>query len=357
MSEANTALSDSARRFFTAGSDAANRERMEQGRWPDDLWRQAVGLGFTDVARSEDRGGHGFDMFDVASVIFEAGRAGVPLPVGEAVVAELMLAAAGLPNSDGFAAPFAAFDADRIEIRRSARGLAASGTLREVPWGRHAARVVAIASLDNRPVTVILPATANVETGTNLADEPRDTLTYDDVAVENGHVGAPGAGMTLLEARAAGTWMRAAALSGVMDSILEIAIGYTKDRVQFGRPIAAFQAVQQQMAVLASQAAAAAAAVSGATAALAAGGDGLLEVALAKARAGEAAGVCAAIAHQVHGAIGFTKEYRLQFGTRRIWAWREEYGSDGEWATVAGAMIAAAGSHALWPRLVAAETI
>jgi len=73
------------------------------------------------------------------------------------------------------------------------------------------------------------------------------------------------------------------------------------------------------------------------------------EVAIAKLRVGEAAGSGAAIAHQVHGAMGFTYEHSLHHATRRLWAWREEFGNETHWATVLGRMVAARGADALWP--------
>ena len=76
-------------------------------------------------------------------------------------------------------------------------------------------------------------------------------------------------------------------------------------------------------------------------------------VAGAKVRVGEAAGAGAAIAHQVHGAMGFTFEHRLHQFTRRLWSWRDEYGQESEWAIRLGRMVAAAGADALWPSLTA----
>ncbi|MEX2520284.1 MAG: acyl-CoA dehydrogenase family protein, partial [Paracoccaceae bacterium] len=75
----------------------------------------------------------------------------------------------------------------------------------------------------------------------------------------------------------------------------------------------------------------------------------------AKLRASEAAGMVAAIAHQTHGAIGFTQEYRLHPLTRRLWAWRDEYGSEGFWAERLGAAGAAAGADRFWPALTALD--
>jgi acyl-CoA dehydrogenase len=123
--------------------------------------------------------------------------------------------------------------------------------------------------------------------------------------------------------------------------------------VQFGRPIGKFQAVQQQLALAAAEVAAAGAAAS--AAASTAERDGFtaastaFAVAAAKARAGEAAGEVARIAHQVHGAIGFTREHDLRLLTARLWAWRDEDGNEAHWQAELGATVLAAGADALWP--------
>ena len=122
--------------------------------------------------------------------------------------------------------------------------------------------------------------------------------------------------------------------------------------MQFGRAIGKFQAVQQNLAVLAGQVAAAGAAADIAGEALA-GTASVLAIASAKVRAGEAAGIGAAIAHQVHGAIGFTAEYGLQLSTRRLWSWRDEFGNEAEWAALIGRHAAAQGADRLWETITA----
>ena len=72
------------------------------------------------------------------------------------------------------------------------------------------------------------------------------------------------------------------------------------------------------------------------------------EVAAAKVVAGEAAGIAAAIGHQVHGAIGYTYEHALHFITRRLWSWRSEFGTEAEWAEEIGRAAMARGAGALW---------
>ena len=110
--------------------------------------------------------------------------------------------------------------------------------------------------------------------------------------------------------------------------------------------------MQHSLATLAAQTAAAIAAA-GIAAESVVGGVKLPAIAAAKARASEAAGIGAALAHQIHGAIGFTYEHSLHFFTKRLHAWRDEYGGEAEWNERLGRHLAAAGADALWPALTA----
>lgn len=80
-------------------------------------------------------------------------------------------------------------------------------------------------------------------------------------------------------------------------------------------------------------------------------GEATAAIAAAKIRVGEASGQATAIAHQVHGAMGYTYEYPLHFLSKRLWAWRDEFGSESEWARKLGQMVATQGTEALWPFL------
>jgi len=142
-------------------------------------------------------------------------------------------------------------------------------------------------------------------------------------------------------------------MAGALEHILDQSVQWSLDRVQFGRAIAKFQAVQHNLAMLAGEVAAAGAAADAAAEAISEqgiSGDSVASaVAAAKVRVGEAAGSGAAIAHQVHGAMGFTYEHSLHHATRRLWAWREEFGNEALWAERLGRMVAERGADALWP--------
>src|SRR3546814_1067112 len=63
----------------------------------------------------------------------------------------------------------------------------------------------------------------------------------------------------------------------------------------------------------------------------------------------------ASIAHQVHGAIGFTYEHALHFATRRLWSWRAEFGAESHWAELLGRAAIRRGADRLWPDLTARD--
>jgi acyl-CoA dehydrogenase len=183
----------------------------------------------------------------------------------------------------------------------------------------------------------------------NLAREPRDTLVFEGspVAAAPAARGVPANAVWLYGALA-----RSAQMAGGLDYLLRQASQYATERRQFGKPIGSFQVIQQNLAVLAGHTAAAGTAAANAFRA-ADRGDAAFEIAAAKVRVGEAVGVGASIAHQTHGAIGFTYEHALQFVTRRLWSWRAEFGGEGDWAVELGRAVAERGADALWPHLTA----
>lgn len=149
-----------------------------------------------------------------------------------------------------------------------------------------------------------------------------------------------------------GAFMRTAQIAGAMDAALDLSVAYVNDRQQFGRPLGKFQAVQQSLATFACEAAAANCAAMGAAQALDRG-DAAFEIAAAKLRANRAVGVGTTVAHQVHGAIGFTQEYALHDLTRRLWQWRSDFGNDAHWSKALGSSVVARGADSFWPDLTA----
>lgn len=302
------------------------------------LWATLDDAGLARLTLHGDAGGSDGSFADSAVVLAAAGAHAARVPLVETdLQAAWLLHFAGLPVPEG---PLTLAAGD-LDVDRTVKR--AVGVLTRVPWTRAASTIVVLAG-DH--VLVLDPAHAAVTDGVNLADEPRDTVTYDgpvDATSVDDRAGA--------ELRLRGALGRSQLLAGAARGALAAAVRYAGERVQFGRPIGRFQAVQQQLAIAAAEvASAAAAAASAAAAADAQGVPGAeLVIAVAKARTSEAAGTVARIAHQVHGAIGFTREHDLRLLTTRLWAWRDEDGSEAAWHDVVGAAALEAGPDGLWP--------
>ncbi|MGB7405318.1 MAG: acyl-CoA dehydrogenase family protein [Pacificimonas sp.] len=161
--------------------------------------------------------------------------------------------------------------------------------------------------------------------------------------------------------RGVAAFARTSLAAGALDRVTAMSVEHANLREQFARPLAKFQAVQQALALLASGAAAANAAGRGAAAALDWHGGNAdaasYEIAAAKLRANAAMATGAALAHQAHGAIGFTADHDLHRFTGALMRWREEGGNDRYWAGRLGAMIAARGADRYWSDLTARSDV
>ena len=140
--------------------------------------------------------------------------------------------------------------------------------------------------------------------------------------------------------RELGAVVTAARIVGALERVMEMTLVFANERVQFGKPIGKFQAIQHQLAVMAEQVAAARMAAQIGCSMDAARPDPL-RAAVAKSRTSEAASIVAPMAHAIHGAIGITAELDLQLFTRRLHQWRADYGSESAWNRVLGRALVA----------------
>jgi len=344
MSTDTALITDTAERLFADLATPETVNAAEAGTWPAALWQALEETGLTLVLVPEEAGGAGGDLSDAAAILRAAASHAAPVPLAETLLAAWALSAAGIAVPEGplSIAPVVPGDRLRIESER------VSGVARRVPWGRDAGHVVVFGEAGT--VALVRTGDADIDRGANVAGEPRDDISFDGIpAVAAGTV--PGLDRGRLHER--GALVRSVQMAGAMDRILVMSVQYGGERKQFGRPLAKFQAIQQQLAVLAGHAAAAGTAADAAVSAAEGDADASLAIAAAKARTSEAAGIVAGIAHQVHGAMGFTYEHALHHFTRRLWSWREEFGNEALWNRTLGMRVAAAGGETLWPLITA----
>lgn len=307
--------------------------------WPGALWSALEAQGMTAIGETADAD---LGFGDIMAVVARAGYHAAPVPLAETVLARRLLGRARIDIPDG---------ALSVAPPGAGKGVAMSGgkpvgTAAGVPWGGSVGAIVVAAGPSE--IALVDAREARIGSTYNMAGEPRDVidLARAKVMATAGLVDAP----ALVEGE--GALVRAAQMAGALSRVLEHTLTWASDRVQFGKPIAKFQAVQHLLAELAAEVAAAGAAVELGVEACADRTD-RLAIGIAKARAGEAAGRACAIAHEVFGAMGFTQEHALHYATRRLWSWRDEFGPEIAWQTEIGRIMAAKGADGLWPALTA----
>jgi acyl-CoA dehydrogenase len=333
-------LAATVERLFSERVDKDLIVAAENGEWLGDLWAVVEENGLTRPHALADDGNAWAEAFVIARA---SGRHCVPLPLGETILASWLLVQAGIEVPAG---PLTVIGPDTAVAER-------------VPWARHAGHaVVVVPGGDGAEIRLVGLGGASIDPGHNLALEPRDRVVLATTTpIASAATGLPGNVLELY-----GALVRCGQMAGALDTLLDMSVRYAAERVQFGKPLASFQAIQQELARLAGSVAEAGVAADAAFAAAQRAGAGVggcdptFEIAAAKVVAGDAAEVAPRIAHQVHGAIGFTYEHALHFASRRLWSWRAEFGSASLWAGRLGRMAYTAGADGLWP-MVTGRTV
>lgn len=377
-------IKESVARLFSGEMSRATLEGAEGSKWPASLWRASTDAGLSLALAAESVGGLGLGWRGSYPILHGLGYWQVPIPMAETLVATHLLAAAGVSTEpfrqhDAYA-PIALVDEHSASALRLTTVNAITGhiegTTGPVPWARWCDYAL-IGMADGSCALVALKNNPQVHLthGVDSAGMPADCLNLSSAQcvalfkTRHGHT----------PIRMLGAATRAAMMSGAMQWALEQSVRYAQDRVQFGKPIGRNQALQQSLALLAGEVAASRMAAQAACADLDAAefnaadlkapehatgvpGDAAAKasaarfsIAVAKIRAGEAAGHAIAISHQVHGAMGFTREHALHFATRRLWSWRREFGTESWWAERLGRAAIARGSASLWPAITSRE--
>jgi acyl-CoA dehydrogenase len=385
-------VAETAARIFRDHCDPSAVNRARDETWKAAAWAALEDAGLTLAWVPDELGGAGAGIADGFAVLRETGRFAVPLPVAETLLAGWLLARAGISAPRGAMACGPCREGDRLTLARNGT---ISGRLRAVAFAKGAGHLAVLAEREGggSAVALVEAGAARIADGASIAGDALNAVAFDGVrpvAVQDAPAGFDAEALLLM-----GATVRAMQMAGALQAILDLTVAYANERVAFERPIAKFQAVQHNLARLAGEVAASITAAGSAADTIATAfppplwgrdreggnpngqrsaipppltppheGEGnplagsldeavFLEAASAKIRVGEAAGEGAAIAHQVLGAIGFTREHTLHRFTRRLWAWRDDFGNESQWAVKLGRLVATRGADALWPMLAA----
>jgi acyl-CoA dehydrogenase len=294
----------------------------------DELWRNLEDTGLARLTTSQEAG-----PTEAAIVLSGLARHAAAVPIAETdLLAAWLAEKAAVPVPDSGPLTVAIADATEVDGR-------ITGTAREVPWPVGA---IMLAARTGDALHVGLIADAELVEGHNLAGEPRGSFTFDIAVGDTQTVDVNVAD----ELTRRGAWARCNQIVGALDAACEFTVAHTGERVQFGRQLSKFQAVQHSLAAMAGETERARAATALATAA--ANDYGFdhpatdYAVTVAKVAVGRAVNPVTTIAHQSHGAIGVTIEHRLWLATMRARSWVDEFGTTTHYARRLGRMALAA---------------
>ncbi len=349
VAESENIVVEAAERIFADLADSQEIIRTANGSWKAPLWNALSEAGLTLAWVPEEHGGSGAGLADGFGVLNAAGRYALAVPLAETMLAGWLLAQGGISSPEGAMTVAPASPRDAITLNADGT---LSGRARGVPFAKEAKHIAVVATgAKGVSIALIDVSACRIDAGLSLAGEESNTLTLTDarpLELKPAPVDFTQNSLLLM-----GCVVRSLQIAGALETMLDITVRYSNERVAFEKPISKFQAVQHNLARLASETAAALAAATSAADAISNArifDDAvMLEAISAKIRCSEAAERATGIAHQVHGAIGFTSEHILHRLTLRALAWRDDFGNESHWAVELGKMVCARGADELWP--------
>ena len=355
LDETQQMLRTTAREFLAAECPASYVREMEEDErgYTDELWGKMAEQGWMGLVVPEEYGGVGMSFFDLSLLLEEAGRAMLPGPLfSDVVLGGMTIADAGdeavrreiLPSlAEGrtivtmaLTEPNARLDAAGIETRADRRGdgFVINGAKLFVPNAHVSDYLIVVARTGSEEENVTLflvprsaPGVSQELLRTIASDRQSEVVLQDVQAPPSAVLGEVGKGWDAVrKVLARGAVGKCAEMVGGAQAVLNMTVEYAKQRVQFGRPIGSFQAVQHHCADMATDVEGSRYLTHQAAWRLSSGLPAEREVAIAKAWVSDAYSRVCAVAHQCHGAIGFTKEHDLQLYSRRAKAAEVAFG-------------------------------
>ncbi len=353
-SEVDPLITDTADRLFSQLCDHESIQKAEADGQASDIWSAFADTGFPWISISEESGGSGGTLLDALEVLRLVGYHAAPIPAAETgILGGWLMSSAGLELPSGIVTVLPN-GSQGLAVERTGDRLTISGRGLRVPWARVAETIVVPLEIDGQTFAAAIDSSeCQISRMTNMAGEPRDTVDFENVDVFAAVLPSE---INLETFRFRGALSRTALMAGAIEKMSQLTVSYTNDRVQFGRPVAKFQAVQQHL-VWGAQDAALARMAAESAGREANRGPALFEIAAAKLIANQASARATKACHQAHGAMGMTQEYPLHHLSRRLWSWRKEYGGDAEWSSWLGRVAVAQDADGLYPLITGGSAV
>ena len=340
MNEDQILIVDTTKRILNDYCGKQVVDASESGQWAGALWDAFESSGLSLANVPESLNGSGGQFSDSLLIIREAAKFAAPIPLADTLIASTLLSELNAQVPKG---PIG-IGVGELNFIEDPESVHVFGRVDALSFGNDCDHWLLIGEDQMCLVSRQTASdTVDVQTHRNIAGEPYVTVIFNK-NIDGGRLFA--CPDVAERTQQLGAITRVQLMSGALSSMLELSVQYALEREQFGRPIAQFQAIQQQLAILAGEVAACQRAA-----------DSLLQApeifntAVAKSRVGDAVAPVCDIAHQVHGAMGYTREHALNLRSRRLWVWRDEYGEEVYWQTRLGADLCMSGADGLWKRI------
>jgi 3-oxocholest-4-en-26-oyl-CoA dehydrogenase beta subunit len=320
------------------------------------VWKQIAEMGWAGALFPEQYGGAEASPVEMALVIEALGQGAIPSPLFSTVIeAGLLLLDAGseaqrsewLPRiSTGEAILTTAImeatgglkpEEIRTRITESGNGFTISGTKLFVRDARAADAIILAGRTGDDPTDLMLLMVPRGAPGLQLrrmraaGGESLWEAVFDNVTVDGGAaVGDPGSAWSdISRLHLRGAAFKSAELVGIGQASLDLTVSYAKTREQFGGPIGRFQGVHHHCAAIYRDIQVSRLLAWQAAASLGEGRAGSREVSMAKAKCSDVMPAATRIAHQIHGAIAYYRDYPLELYYHRAIAAQAAYGDAG----------------------------
>jgi 3-oxocholest-4-en-26-oyl-CoA dehydrogenase beta subunit len=345
-----TMLKKSAREFFTkeVNSELVRELEADAVGHSDKIWKKMAKLGWLGLLVPEAYGGEEMNFVDVSAVIEEMGASALPGPyLTSCVTSALVLMEAGSEKQKKSLLPDLSSGKKIFTVAWSERNIAIapmdiltqanlvdgqyeiSGVKNFVPYAHIsdyvivAARTGAAGEKGDEGISLFLvdrkaPGLC-IDVVSNSSGEKYCEMTLNQVRISSENlIGGPGKGWDALET----VFLKSAVaecakMVGACEKMIKFVTEYAKKRVQFGRPIGSFQAIQHHCANMKTLLDTSALITQRACWAISTGNDWKKDAAMCKAWAGESLRQMIMLGHQVMGGFGFIEEVDLQLYYRR----------------------------------------